>query len=218
MKILKLTLLGIFALCFTVTKADSPLTSTDFWVVYKNVKEVNYVSENGLDGKALKFLCGKKGSSLNKMAAINSLGFAHKSTAALETYLLSKRKGLKPEVFEFLKAESVEVPTENEQTALLSGDDLMCWAYTQAMDDYFNPKLAFKAIFFAFIRDDQNMSYATVFSLIAAQIAFDSDWCNVYKIPKEYLADKTFTNNQLSPEALKIIMDYVGLYEQDCKE
>jgi hypothetical protein len=218
MKTLKLTFVGLFVLFFNLSKADSPLTSTDFWVAYKNVKEVTYVNENGLDGKALKFLCGKKGSSLNKMAAINSLGFAHKKTNALETYLLSKRKGLKPEVFDFLKTESEDVPVENEQTKLLTGDDLMCWAYTQAMDDYFNPNFALKAAFFAYFRDQENMSYATVLSLIAAQKAFDSDWCNVYRIPKEYIENKTYSNNQLSAEAVKIIMDYIGLYQQDCKE
>lgn len=215
----KLLFLGLFTLSSVLnSKADSPLTSTNFWKAYENVKTVNYIHENGLNSKGLKLLGSKKISSLDKIAAINSMGFAKKNTELFEAYLLSKRKGLTADVFEFLKTTTEGTPVENEQTKLLSGDDLVCWSYLQAMEDYFHPKLAMRGAFFAFMRDPKNMAYGTVAGLISSQKAFDTNWCSVYKISKELIEDTEYENNLLNAEAQKIIMDYIGLYKDDCKK
>ena len=93
----------LFVFGLSTAKADSPLTSTPFWTAYKSVKEVNYAKENGMNKKTLKFLCGKKGASVIKLAVINSLGWKNGATKTFEDYLLAKRKGLNSNVFTYLK-------------------------------------------------------------------------------------------------------------------
>jgi len=199
--------------------ADSPLTSTPFHTAYSSVKEVQYALDNGLDKKMLKFLGSSKKSVIHKIAIINALSWGNKELVGeFESYLLSKRKGLKQEVFEYLKTVSNETPQENEQTKLLSADDLICWAYLQTMGDYNQPALGMRGGFLAFQRDNESMAHMVPFALLAAQKAFDSNWCTVYQIPHKMLEEGEFTKNKISDAAMKVIMDYINLYKGDCKE
>ena len=86
------------------------------------------------------------------------------------------------------------------------------------MDDYFNPALAIRAAYLAYIRDKDNMAYGVVLGLVASQKAFDRDWCDVYKTANSMIAESEYKTNQLNEAGVKIIMDYIGLYKQDCKE
>jgi hypothetical protein len=178
---------------------------------------VQYAKENGMDKKVLKYLGNKKKSAVIKIAIVNQLSWGNKDLVGqFETYLLKKRKGLKKEVFTYLKIDSDEVPEENEQTKLLSADDLLVWAYLQAMGDYFNPSLASRASYFAFVRKKNSMAHGAVFALIAAQIAFDYSWCSVYELGQEFLVDAKYEENHLSDQAVKVILDYLNLYQSDC--
>lgn len=219
MKIIRFTLL---LLAFTATRfalADSPLTSTDFFRAYLDVNEVKYASEHTLDDKLLNFLVSAKTKPVHKLAVINALSWGKTDyVTTYENFLLKKRKGLKKEVFDYLRlTENSETPQETDQTKKLSADDLMCWAYLQSMGDYFQPALGMRGAFFGYSRNPASMAHVTVFSLIAAQQAFDTDWCQVYMIPKTMLEDNTYTDNVLKPEALQIIMEYIGLYAGECK-
>ena len=197
--------------------ADSPLTSTNFSSVYMDIEEVKYASEHGLDNTLLEFLISEKVNSVSKIAVINALSWGNtKNVILFENYLLKKRKGLKKDVFKFLRTESDKAPEENEQTLLLSADDLICWTYLQTMGDYNRPNIGMRAAFFSYGRDLESMAHVVVFTLIAAQKAFDNDWCKVYTIPKKMLVDEQYTKNILKPEALKIILDYTGLYAECC--
>lgn len=208
----------VFILSLSFARADSPLTSTHFSNAYQEEKMVLYAQEHDLDKKLLKFLGKEKKSAVIKIAIINAFGWGKKDLVhQYETYLLKKRKGLKQEVFDFLRIDADDLPEENEQTKLLSADDLMCWAYLQAIGDYFKPSVASRAAYFAYVRKPKSMAHATVFTLIACQIAFDSDWCRVYELGKEFLVDKTYEENILKKEAVQIIMDYLGLYKGSCK-
>lgn len=208
----------LFVITSFYLKADSPLTSTPFSSAYESEKMIQYVKDNGLDKKGLKFLAKKNGNAVLKIVVINELGWGKEQLVGqYENYLLKKRKGLEPSVFSYLRTVSEEIPVENEQTNFLTADDLMCWAYLQAMGDYFNPNLASRAAYLAYVREPKSMAHAAVFTLIACQIAFDTNWCYVYKNGKEFLIDMKYEENRLKPEAVKIIMDYLRLYKSDCE-
>ena len=216
---MKYLLLLAFIFVNGISFADSPLTSTPFSNAYKEEKMVKHISENGLDKKSLKFLSKKNASPVVKIAMVNALSWGNKDLVHIyENYLLTKRKGLKPEVFDYLRVVSDEIPKENTQTNLLTADDLMCWAYFQTLGDYFNPNMGGRAAYLAYVREPESMAHSTVFTLIACQIAFDSNWCNVYKLGQEFLVDTRYTKNTLNDAALKIILDYLNLYRGDCKE
>ena len=202
-----------------ISHADSPLTSTPFHTAYSDVKEVKYALANGLDNKLLKFLGNKKAPIIHKIAVINALSWGEKDfVGKFENYLLKKRKGIKPEVFTQLRTIANSTPEETEQTKLLTADDLTCWVYLQVLGDYKTPAIGMRAGFLGCVRDRESMAHMIPFTLIGAQKAMDSDWCSVYKIPHDNLEQAVFSKNLISEKGLKIIMDYINLYKQDCTE
>ena len=216
MKNIKIIALLILALNFNFSFADSPLTSTPFSTAYSADKNVKLATEKGYSKKTEKALGSSKTSSLDKLLIINAFSWEDENSATFEKYLISKRKGITTDVFTYLTTVSDDVPQENEQTKLLTADDLMSWAYLKAMSDYNNPQLALRAAYLAYSRDNKNMAYGTVLGLIASQKAFDRDWCDVYQTANKMIVEMEYENNQLSDAAVKIIMDYIGLYKQDC--
>ena len=216
---MKTIILSIYLLCVSLfALADSPLTSTSFYSAYQDLKQVEYAIENGMDKKVVKILGSKKTDIVTKIAIINAMSWGDTtSVVKFEEYLLKKRKGLKPEVFTYLIEHSDDTPQENSQTLLLTADDLACWAYLQSMGDYFNPDYAMKASFLAYLRDVESMGHAVPLALIAAQKAFDYDWCSVYTIPYGLLVEAKYSKNIVTDEAIDMIMEYINLYQADCE-
>lgn len=212
-------LLYIFAsfLLTTISFADSPLTSTYFAQDYATEKIVIHVKDHGLDQAALEYLANEKGNPVIKIAMINQLGWGKADlVVTFENHLLKKRKGLKALAFQILKSSE---STENELKVVwksLTADDLMCWAYLQAMGDYFRPALADNAATLAHYKMKKSMAHAAVFALIRCQIAFDESWCQVYKIGAEIFEESQYSDNQLSNSAVNHIMEYLNLYHGDC--
>lgn len=201
----------------TAVLADSPLTSTYFAQDYATEKMVIRVKDHGLDKKALGYLANEQGNPVIKIAMINELGWGKAELVVkFENYLLKKRNGLAPAVFEILKSPE---STENQLSVVwesLTADDLMCWAYLQAMGDYFQPARANNAATLAHNKMKTSMAHATVFALIRCQIAFDESWCQVYKIGTKIFEERQYIDNQLSSAAVGHIMEYLNLYQGDC--
>ncbi|MBD3638756.1 MAG: hypothetical protein HUJ25_15490 [Crocinitomicaceae bacterium] len=200
-----------------ISSADSPLTDTPFWLAYEDDKNVSYARENGLDKKVLKLLTGKKLTCDVKLAIINSFGWESGYTQTFEDYLLEKRKGLDREVFKYLKSDSQEMPEETEQTELLTTDDLVCWSYLRAMDNYQSPQHSMKGAFLAYWRDTTNMSAGVVWCLVVSQMALMADWCKIYESAQTFIVEPEYQSNVFKDEAVTIIMEYMNLYKQDCE-
>jgi hypothetical protein len=219
----KIHLLLILLICLMFNAyvfADSPLTSTPFYTAYKHIPAVKYASEKGLDKKTLKFL-NSDVSSDQKLAVLNALSWGNTNNVLIyENYLIKKNKKLDATVFTELSqfVDSENEPSETDNIKKLSADEMMCWAYLQAMGDYFNPSVALRASYFAFMRNESNMAYGTLFTLIAAQVSFDINWCNVYLIGKMGIVDTQYSTSILNQDAVKIIMDYLRLYEESCED
>jgi hypothetical protein len=216
MKIKGNIILVVFLAFSKIASADSPLTSTPFWMAYEEVKEVKYAKEKGLDKKTMKVLTNKSVSCDIKLAIINCFGWKSGYTEKFEEHLISKRKGLKRDVFKYLKSESEDMPQETKQTQLLNTDDLVCWSYLRAMDNYDTPIYSTKGAFLAYWRDKKNMSAGVVWCLVISQIAMMGDWCKIYESAQQFIVEAEYENNLLKEEAVTIIMEYLNLYEQDC--
>lgn len=199
-------------------KADSPLTSTPFYTAYPNQAMVKIATEAGLSKKVLKYLDGKA-EFVDKLIVLNALGWGNtENIKTYEAFLLKKYKKLKPSVFDYLKESSEDAPVENEQTKILSADELSTWAYILTMGDYFQPNFGMRASYFAYARESESMAHSVVFTLIAAQKSFDESWCRIFQICQVMLRETVYQKNLLSTEALKIILDYTDLYQADCGE
>src|SRR5690606_9911417 len=147
---------------------------------------------------------------------INSFGWGSGYTQSFEDHLIEKRKGLTREVFKYLKNDSEDMPEENSQTELLTTDDLVCWAYLRAMDNYETPFYSMKGAFLAYWRNQKNMSAGVVWCLVVSQMALMSDWCKIYESAKTFIVNAEYEVNIFKEEAITIIMEYMNLYEQDC--
>lgn len=196
-------------------QADSPLTSTVFYTAYEKAASVQHALANGLDEETVYFL-GTKNSPVEKIAVINAISWGNEANVSVfEAFLIKNRKGLEIEVFDYLRGD-VKLK-DKKQLDVLTADDLMCWAYLQAMGDYFKPQIALNAARMATEKEPGSMAHAVVLALVKSQVSFDTSWCRVFLDCKELIVDKSYAKNTLSTEAVEGIMGYISLYEQDCK-
>ncbi len=212
----------IISLCAFLTAAlaysDSPLTSTYFAKYCGADAVIQVYKEKGFSEELMQFLSSPKENPIHKIALINEISWgSDQYVKGYEAYLIANKKGITTAVFEALKADKGTQKELYKITKTLSADELMSWAYLQALGDYFHPAEAFKAATLAHNRmKEKSMAHATVYALIRCQIAFDQSWCEVYRVGDEYLRVRNYKTNRLSAEAVSTILEYLDLYKEDC--
>jgi hypothetical protein len=191
----------IFSLLFSkLTYADSPLTSTPFYEAYLDYEIVKKANESGvMDEEFANFLHSKKNPIDVKAAVINALGWDFDGKTNAEIY-----------------CSIIFYKTIKEiNNAKLSGGDQFCIGYMLAMGDYFKPERGKLILNKAVNNLKSSYTVAMINALVEAQMAMDSDWCEVWK-----LINKVETNENLSRDmnegAVKIILDYINIYEEYC--
>lgn len=197
-------IVNVLFLCSSVSYADSPITATDFYEAYRDVKMVQRAHLEGVMGVEIaEFLSSPENPIDVKAAVINALSwrFEGKNNAELYTYYLGLLYHLS----------ITELDTD-----FLSADEIFCLGYLIAMDNYFHPENAISLLEEAdkLIRDSFTVSI--VLALAKAQIAFEKDWCEAWKTIERVLKN-TDLNQDLRQEAKKIIVDYMILYREYCK-
>lgn len=193
-----ITILFIFIITFSITKADSPLTSTPISEAYKDLDIVVKAEKKGkMTMEFAKFLHSKDNSIDEKAALINAIGWSidGKDNAALYAkYIFHKNLS--------------ELNLQD-----INGEDLFCLGYLQALDDYFNPSKSFPY----FEEGAKKIRYSLTFDLIytlakAQDIMDDGDWCKIWSMTYQTLNDKSLYRD-LKEAAIKIIRDYMILYK-----
>ncbi|MCB9233911.1 MAG: hypothetical protein H6581_19800 [Bacteroidia bacterium] len=206
---LKKHLTLLLLLCLLGAKAafaDSPLTSTDFWTAYQDIPEVKHASEAGMVDQEIALFLAKKEIPLDqKMAACNALGWTFEGKQNHE--ILLERWGIKVKAGKALEPKSLKK---------LRPDQQLCVAYLMALDDYFKPDRALPFVEQAAKGLKTSYVAQMIRGLIRAQVAFDSDWCTVWK-EAEAVDTNESLERDLRPEAITTIMDYMVLYQGDCK-
>lgn len=185
--------------------ADSPLTSTNFAAAYSDQPMV--VAASKTDGYINKYIMDYLTDEQNpvevKMAIINEFGWkiSGKNNAQTFAKYLKETRGYADEK-EFLRTGK--------------GDELLAMAYITALDDYFDVDDAVVFADAALQKNPKSRTYNLIVGLISAQKAMDSDWCGVYQITDRIRKD-TGLKNDMKPEAVKIIYDYMDIYGEYCK-
>ena len=153
-----------------------------------------------LPTKLLDFLADKDSPVDERMAVINSIGWAfegHDGYSQLGDYLMKRYK----------------VKTIDKLVKKLDAKTLCVYAYAKAMSNYFEvedaKELAHKAV-----KKDKSKSFSVAFitSLIDAQVYLDSDWSMVYKVVNDVLHDGSL-HLDMRQEAIDSVMDYIGEYK-----
>lgn len=187
-----------------VSFADSPITATDFSEAYRDVKMVQRAHLEGVMGiEIAEFLSSPENPIDVKAAVINAISwrFEGKNNAELYTYYL----GL------LYHMSITELDTD-----FLSVDEIFCLGYLIAMDNYFHPENAIPLLEEAHNLMKDSFTVSIVFALVKAQMAFELDWCEAWKITESVLRN-TDLKQDLRPEAKKIIVEYMILYKDYCK-
>lgn len=200
MKKIILLFIGVF---FTFQSfADSPITSTDFHVAYHHIAIIKEAAEsNGvLTENHMQFLTDKTQPVAHKMALVNALSWDLYGKNNAEIFFDLLKPKYKKEK-RFLKKADAET--------------IMAYAYLLAMDDYFEVDKALQIAKTAKKKSKDSYTLHIIAGLIEAQKAFDSNWCEVYSATNSVRQDKTLVQD-MSPESIEIIFDYMDLYQGDC--
>jgi len=197
-----LPLFLLFILPF-VGKADSPLTSTPFFEAYRTETIVGYAMDHPvLDKKIAKFLMKPNKPLALKAAVINSMGWdpdGKNNAEILLGFLVDKRK----------------ITSEAKDFTKLTAHDLFCMGYCMAMDDYFNVEAAAEVLAKAGAKMPHSLTAQLIHALVMAQMAMDQDFCMVYTLVSQ-VVDNQALNRDLNAEAVRLIMDYINLYQENC--
>ena len=200
----KLLIIIVFTFSINSVFADSPLTSTDFYKAYLDVPLVVKVSKsNGvLTTEVFDYLNSKSISIDKKIAVINALKWnikgKHNATLYLKK-LLMLHKDYTPANF-YNKA---------------NAEELICYAYLKAMDNYFDVKKASLFSTRANNRNPNSYAIAIINKLITSQIVSHSDWCEIYTGMKSIKENRKLTND-FRKQASVIIFKYTDSYKEYC--
>ena len=205
MKIKNLLVCICFFFIANSSFADSPLTSTPFYKGYMDIAIIKTAAKsNGtITELQLQFLTNSKNPIAIKLALINSLGWDTKgksnATEYLD-YLFEKQPKLNYKNF------------INKATA----EELICYAYLKAMDDYFNVKSASVFAKQAMRKAPTTYSIHLIGTLIQVQPLLNSKkWCAIYTKMTQVRTNKKL---QLDMRLISItaVYSYTDVYKKDC--
>ena len=200
-------LLTIFALALfsSAVFADSPLTSTDFSKAYADEPIVIAASktEGQLTNQLMDYLTDESNPIDLKMAVINELGWKFRGKNNNQV---------------FMKYLTEKYKYSDEKKFLKKGkaDDLLSMAYLKALSDYFDVSDALVYAEKALKKKPKSRTYNLIAGLVKAQKTMDDSWCKVYQIT-DGIRKNDKLKDDLKPEAVKIIYDYMDIYGDYCK-
>ncbi len=191
--------------------ADSPLTSTYFFHVFKGhpiIQHALYLdtAEDGnISERLMEFLAAPSEPLYLKMAAINALGWNHANKGHANAprfihYLMQKRQ----------YADTAELLDRADAA------DLLCIAYLAALDHYHRPTPALPYTQAALTKDSQSFTVQMIAALIEAQILFDASWCLAYeRVASVYLNSEGWEAD-MPAEAAEAMWHYMSEYRRIC--
>ena len=205
MKIKNLLLCFCFLLIANTSFADSPLTSTPFYKGYLDIAIIKAAAKsNGtITQQQLQFLTNAKNPIAIKLALINSLGWNTKGKSNAPKYLAY--------LFE-------QKPQLNNQNFFhkASADQLICFAYLKAIDDYFNVKAASVFAKQAMRKAPTSYSIHLIGTLIQVQGTNQNNWCSIYTKMNQVRTDKKLQPD-FRPKSIQAIFSYTDGYKVYCK-
>ncbi len=199
---MKQIMAAVFLIYSVSAFADSPLTSTQFYTAYSEIKIIAEAAKGGrLTAAHMEYLSGT-GPVDVKVALINRLGWDIKGKNNFDLY------------FNFL-SKKYRVRSMEELFSKADGDELICLSYIRAMDNYFNVNESLLIAEAAVKKKPSSLTINMIHALVKAQIEMDRDWCAVYNVVNRVKNDSSL-NQDMKPEAVGIIYKYIVLYRDEC--
>lgn len=205
MKIKNLLLSIFFFFIANNSFADSPLTSTPIYKGYVDIAIIKTAAKsNGIiTEQQLEYLTETKNPIAIKLALINSLGWNTKGKSNATKYIAY--------LFE-------QKPQLNNQNFIhkASAEELICYAYLKAMDNYFDAKFASKFATEAKRKAPNSYSIHLIGTLIQVQGLNAINWCSIYtKMNQVRINKKLQLDMRLISAA--VVFGYTDGYKEYCK-
>lgn len=204
----RICLIGLLIVSsLSVSLADSPLTSTEFWRIYQVYgDEDSYFplykvyDEAGWGDEVMSILCSSDVSIEQRLCLVNycSWNFEGQSHYADLVRYSCKKDG---------------VANEQQLLRKMSGEMLIVFAYVKALDDYFEVSEAKRLAEEAVKRSPKSRAVAMIAALIKAQDAMSSDWGEIYRVCHA-VETNTSLDNDFCDAAVWAIMEYINGYSK----
>ncbi|MEK0420650.1 MAG: hypothetical protein EBV15_00725 [Bacteroidetes bacterium] len=224
MKQIKKFSLIIGLLITSTAKADSPLTSTNFATAYNSEQIVMAAARarGKVTKQIMEYLIDETKPIGIKVAAINQLGwdFNGKNNAEIFIKFIQEKKAASDTISSFYidRAESMTDSIVNYSISsfnieLLNADELLCYSYLMALDNYFTVDRAVELAEKAVQLKPDSYTFCIITALIQAQHISHTgaNECEINKIIKSIKNDPTLKKD-LNEQAIKIIYEYMDLY------
>ncbi len=206
MKTLRYVILVMLAMVVAsaFARADSPVTSTHFYKAYMDIEMVRKAEQEGVISMEIaKYLSAPENSIDVKAAVVNAIGwiFGGKDNASIYKKYLAD--------FHKMKVQKLDLNK-------LTGDEIFCLGYLTVLDDYFSPEKAIPLLEKARKKNPKSFTVAMILAITKAQEMGFAEWCKIYLYAAEVVNNKALKQD-MRPEAVQIIMEYMGLYQSYCK-
>ena len=205
-----LILLTIFSL--NSVFADSPITSTEFYQPYLDIPIVKEASSSkGVMSNAMFDYIDDDSNPLDvKLAIINAIGWEHKGLKNSKIFFMyvMKKKNYQSEY-----ANSDYMAFQWNATS----DELICYAYMKALDNYFDVVDAFEIAGEALKKSPDSFAVNMIYYLIKAQgISAFNEYCYSSKMFL-MLKDNSKLKLDMRKDSLSYVFDYMTSIGENCK-
>lgn len=206
MKFKNVILQLIFLLFVSNSFADSPLTSTPIYLGYMDIPLIRKAdkSDGNIKEKQLYFLTESRNPIAIKLALINSLSwrFEGKSNA--------------PKYLEFLFERRPQLNYKNFINKA-SAEELICYAYIKAMDNYFDLKSAKIFAKQAMRKAPTSYSIHLIGTLINVQSNLSQkENCKIYAAMNQ-VRTNTLLKVDMRKKSIEAVFDYTDIYKENRK-
>lgn len=204
-------LLILILLISQYTFADSPLTSTDFYKAYLDVPLVQKAlnSKGKINNEMMAYINSDTNSLEVKLAIINAIGWnvkGNKSSKLYFKFVMNKKK---------YKSDFGGNSTAFNWNA--TADELICYAYMKALDNYFDVSDAFEVAGLAFKKNPNSFAVNMIYNLIKAQgLTSYREYCSASKMFNTLKDNPNLTAN-MKNEAMPFVFEYMDDIGKDCK-
>lgn len=207
----KTLLLILFTFSINSVFADSPLTSTDFYKAYMDVPIVQEasLSKGTITNEMMEYIDDDANPLEIKLGIINAIGWEHKGIMVSKMYFMfvMNKKKYKTEFGGDFIAFKWNA----------SRDELICFSYMKALDNYFDVTDAFEMAGEAVRKYPDSFAVNMIYNLIKSQ--------GLTSFGEYYYASKLFLTLKDNPklkmdmkkESLSYVFEYMNEIGKNCK-
>jgi hypothetical protein len=205
-------LLILILLISQYTFADSPLTSTDFYKAYIDVPLVQDAlkCKGKITNEMMEYIDNDANPLEVKLAIINAIGWnvkGNKSSKLYFKFVMNKKK---------YKSDFGGDYTAFNWNA--TADELICYAYMKALDNYFDVTDAFEVAGMALKKNPNSFAVNMIYNLIKAQGLIPyGETCYAIKMFNTLKNNPNLTAD-MKKEAMPFIFEYMDDIGKDCNK